>query len=132
MKPSRFFMDVGAFLRGIGRKTEDLEAASQQMTVEVNKALSASAYQYVVTTGSNGRATLDYSSLSLPSAPGGIVITPELAEDQLPVSFDIVGVPTASSCVVRARRLTSVLNLGLLSSYTAVPGVKLRIVVRPS
>lgn len=129
---SRFLQDVGAFVRGLGRKADELSEQGEIMEANIGLALGAAAYPFVVTTGSNGRAIVDYSALGLIDPPGAIVITPEMPEDQLPVSFDIVGAPTATQCTVRARRLTSVLSLGLLSSYSAVSGVKLRVVIRPA
>jgi hypothetical protein len=87
-------------------------------------------YVFQVTTGADGTAVVDYSSLKLASAPR-VAFMPQLAAADLPVIPDILGSPTKTSCTVRVRRLTSILNLGLLTSYSGVANLKLDVYVRP-
>lgn len=87
-------------------------------------------YVFQVTTGADGTAVVDYSSLKL-SVPPRVAFMPQLAAGDLPVIPDILGAPTKTTCTVRVRRLTSILNLGLLTSYAGVANLKLDVYVRP-
>lgn len=130
--PSRFFQDVGAFLRSVGKKADQASADNERMNQDISKALGASSFPFTVTTGSDGKATVDYSALKLTQPPGGIAITPEIDDAGLPVFYETVGAPTSTRCVIRARRLVSLLSILTLSAYGPVAGVKFKVIIRPS
>lgn len=144
MFDTKYFSGITGFLKGLSKDTaqanttadDAVAVAGQAKKTAVSAKDAADAltktqvYTVQVTTGTDGTALVDYSSLKLTAAPR-ITFMPQLAASDLPVMPDILGTPTKNSCTVRVRRLTSLLNLGLLTSYTGVANLKLDVYVRP-
>lgn len=145
MYDTNFFSGVTKFLKGLTTDTASAVSTAQSAAGAADSAEKSAAaaktatdtltkthvYTFQVTTGADGTALVDYTSLGLTRVPRVTFMAQLLATD-LPVFCDIVGTPTKVGCTVRVRRLTSILNLVLLSSYTGVASLKLDVYVRPA
>lgn len=114
---------------GSARKTAETAEDAASAAKKLAQQLEASQLTRIpAVTGADGTFKVDYSALKLKSVPG-VIMQPRLAQGDAPVSIDIVGEPTATSCVIRVRRMTSI--VGLLPSWSGVAGVKVDVYVRP-
>lgn len=113
-----------------GKRIKDLESRTTQVQQQSAQLLSGMVYAFQVTSGANGLVTLDYSSLGLSKPPRiGFGERLALAAD-IPVFVNVVGTPTKDSAVIQVRRITSILSLGLVPQYTAVPSMTVDVYVR--
>lgn len=122
---------AGAALEQAGTATKAASTAEDSAIAAKRLADQLAATQltkFAVTTGSDGTFKVDYSALKLSAVPG-VIMQPRLSQSDAPISIDIVGDPSPTSCTIRVRRMASI--VGLLPSWQGVAGVKVDVYVRP-
>jgi hypothetical protein len=117
---SSFFTGIGKFVANITTLQGQAQALKGSMV-----------YSFKVTTGTDGTAVLDYTTLGLTVAPRIVVLNRLALATDIPVFVNLVGDPTATKATIQARRISSILSLGLVPQYSAVASMTLDVLVRP-